>query len=261
MLVGKCLQYIPFQIIQRNITLFTANHIRVHNHNNEEGKNVDELLRPDILLSEENKLRSIQCMENSTPVGLRSSKTTREKTFAAVLICLCTNERKEISILYTRRSGRLSRHVRQISFPGGIKDPEDVDFIDCALRETEEEIGLPRRRINVWGTGNLISPPNTAAIMPVVGTVENFTLKELKLNEDEVEEALVIPIKELVHPKTIKHTQFKSGWSTPNFVVGQNKVWGITGFITNTFLQCLIPTDLKRLKHHVKYIRPFKIKH
>ncbi|XP_036341489.1 nucleoside diphosphate-linked moiety X motif 8-like isoform X2 [Rhagoletis pomonella] len=258
MLVGKCF---PFQIIQRSITLLTANHIRVHNHNNEEGKNVDELLRPDILLSEENKLRSIQCMEKSTPVGLRSSKTTREKTFAAVLICLCTNERKEISILYTRRSGRLSRHVRQISFPGGIKDPEDADFIDCALRETEEEIGLPRRRINVWGTGNLISPPNTAAIMPVVGTVENFTLKELKLNEDEVEEALVIPIKELVHPKTIKHTQFKSGWSTPNFVVGQNKVWGITGFITNTFLQCLIPTDLKRLKHHVKYIRPFKIKH
>lgn len=144
---------------------------------------------------------------------------------------------------------------------GGLKDSEDSGFIDCALRETEEEVGLTRKRLNVWGSGTLITPPHTAAIMPVVAAVNDFSLQELKLNADEVEEAFLISVRELVHPKTLKHTQFKGGWSTPNFVVGHKKVWGITGFLTNMFLRCLIPFDLNRLKHHAKYVRPFKHQH
>lgn len=62
----------------------------------------------------------------------------------------------------------LSRHMRQISFPGGIKEPNE-DYIQCALRETEEEIGLSSRRIDILGAASLITPPHTAAIMPVVG--------------------------------------------------------------------------------------------
>ncbi|XP_054727096.1 mitochondrial coenzyme A diphosphatase NUDT8 isoform X2 [Anastrepha obliqua] len=235
MLSTKTLRFIPFQFIRRRLILYTAKRAGVCNHNDEESCDIDKYLETGFLLSEKNKLRAMQCMRTPPPIGLRLGKTTNETSFAAVLICLCTDERDEVSILYTRRSSRLSRHSRQISFPGGIMDPDDADFIDCALREAEEEIGLSRRRIHVWGS-------------------------ELKLNEDEVEEALLMPLKELVHPKTLRHTQFRGGWSTPNFVIGHNKVWGITGFITNTFLQCLIPIDLKRLKHHAKYIRPFKIK-
>lgn len=41
--------------------------------------------------------------------------------------------------------------MRQISFPGGIKE-DNEDFVQCALRETEEEIGLPPQRVEVWGT-------------------------------------------------------------------------------------------------------------
>ncbi|XP_054727095.1 mitochondrial coenzyme A diphosphatase NUDT8 isoform X1 [Anastrepha obliqua] len=260
MLSTKTLRFIPFQFIRRRLILYTAKRAGVCNHNDEESCDIDKYLETGFLLSEKNKLRAMQCMRTPPPIGLRLGKTTNETSFAAVLICLCTDERDEVSILYTRRSSRLSRHSRQISFPGGIMDPDDADFIDCALREAEEEIGLSRRRIHVWGSGTIIKPRHTAAIMPVVAVVNNFNLKELKLNEDEVEEALLMPLKELVHPKTLRHTQFRGGWSTPNFVIGHNKVWGITGFITNTFLQCLIPIDLKRLKHHAKYIRPFKIK-
>ncbi|XP_004527131.1 nucleoside diphosphate-linked moiety X motif 8 [Ceratitis capitata] len=260
MLIANISCGLSFIMLRRQLTLLAGRCTRISSQQGDHS-NDDNFLRSEILLSRENQQRSMECMKKPSPIGMKLRQTLSEKSFAAVLICLCLNERNETSILYTRRSGRLTRHIRQISFPGGIKDPGDVDFIDCALRETEEEIGLPRNRINVWGSGTLITPPHTAAIMPVVATVHNLILKELKLNEDEVEEVFLIPVKDLIHPKTLKHTQFKSGWSTPNFVVGHYKIWGITGFITNTFLQCLIPIDLKRLKHHIKYVRPFKHKH
>ncbi|XP_018782551.1 PREDICTED: nucleoside diphosphate-linked moiety X motif 8 isoform X1 [Bactrocera latifrons] len=259
MLVRHFSRCFMFRIIRRPFIIFATERTRIPNHN--DNICVDKFLRSEILLSEENKQRAMQCMKKTPQIGLKMGQTTKERSFAAVLICLCKDEMGEISILYTRRSSRLSRHVRQISFPGGLKDSEDSDFIDCALREAEEEVGLTRNRLNIWGSGTLITPSHTAAIMPVVAAVNDFNLKELKLNADEVEEAFLISVRELVHPKTLKHTQFKGGWSTPNFVVGHNKVWGITGFLTNMFLRCLIPFELKRLKHHAKYVRPFKHHH
>lgn len=153
----------------------------------------------------------------------------------------------------------LSRHMRQISFPGGIKDDHE-DYIQCALRETEEEIGLPSSRIEIWGSGNLITPPHTAAIMPVVGLIRNFKDSELELNTDEVEEAFAIPVKKLVNPQNLKYTQFKSGYSSPVFAVDDKIIWGITGFLTNIFLKCFLPPEYNNLKNRVKYIRPFKSK-
>ncbi|XP_067642328.1 mitochondrial coenzyme A diphosphatase NUDT8 isoform X2 [Eurosta solidaginis] len=247
MLIKQVLQCNLLQNIKRDLTMLTTKFTRDRRSYNEDNLKVDEVLVPEVLLSEGNKQRAMQCMQKIPNFGSKLTRESSQKA-AAVLICLCTDEKNEISILYTRRSGLLTRHVRQISFP------------DCALRETEEEIGLPRKRIHVWGCGSLITPQHTAAIMPVVASVDGFNLKELRLNADEVDEAFLVKIKELVHPITLRHTQFKSGWSSPNFLLGQNRIWGITGFITNGFLRCLIPMDLKRLKHHMKYVRPFKHK-
>ncbi|XP_061400042.1 mitochondrial coenzyme A diphosphatase NUDT8 [Musca vetustissima] len=222
--------------------------------------NTEYAFDEDVLLSKENQQRCLEKMKAAAPMGLRLRGNQSEMKFAAVLIAICTDENgRNPSILYTRRARTLRRHMRQISFPGGIQD-ENEDFITCALRETEEEIGLPRSRVEIWGTGNLIKPPHTAAIMPVIGAVKNFRESELNLNVDEVEEAFAVPISRLAHPQTLHYTQFQSGYSGPVFIVDvDKKIWGITGFLTNTFLNCFLPPEMNYLKNRVKYIRPLKI--
>uniref|UniRef100_A0A1I8MAD4 Nudix hydrolase domain-containing protein n=1 Tax=Musca domestica TaxID=7370 RepID=A0A1I8MAD4_MUSDO len=213
----------------------------------------------EVLLSKENQQRCLEKMKASAPIGVQLKGNQNEKSFAAVLIAICTDENgRNPSILYTRRARTLRRHMRQISFPGGIQD-ENEDFITCALRETEEEVGLCRSRVEIWGTGSLMKPPHTAAIMPVIGSVRNFKESELKLNVDEVEEAFTVPISRLAHPQTLHYTQFKSGYSAPVFIVDDKKIWGITGFLTNAFLNCFLPPEMNYLKNRVKYIRPVKV--
>lgn len=147
--------------------------------------------------------------------------------------------------------------MSQISFPGGKKD-DGEDYIQCALRETKEEIGLLPSRVAIWGAGGLITPPHTAAIMPVIGVVKNFREQELQVNPAEVEEAFTVPISQLADPHTLRYTQFKSGYSAPVFVVGNKKIWGITGFLTNTFLNSFLPPKMNALKGRVKFIRPYR---
>ena len=69
--------------------------------------------------------------------------------------------------VFTKRRTDLRRHAGEISFPGGRRDPEDADLRETALREAEEEIGLPRADVEVLGeleptstfvTGYLIHP-------------------------------------------------------------------------------------------------------
>ena len=69
---------------------------------------------------------------------------------AAVLVPLI-DRRAGMTVLLTQRTEHLNDHAGQISFPGGRAEDRDADPIDTALRETEEEIGLTRDRIEVVG--------------------------------------------------------------------------------------------------------------
>jgi len=68
-----------------------------------------------------------------------------------VLVPLLLAPPQEPYVVLTRRRADLRRHAGEISFPGGRQDPEDANLMDTALREAEEEIGLPRADVNVLG--------------------------------------------------------------------------------------------------------------
>src|SRR5229473_3924321 len=89
---------------------------------------------------------------------------------AAVLVPLVDHE-GGMSVLLTQRTAHLSAHAGQISFPGGRIEEADADAVAAALRETEEEIGLPRDRVSVIGQLDNYVTGTGFEIAPIVGIV------------------------------------------------------------------------------------------
>lgn len=96
------------------------------------------------------------------------------------------------SVLLTRRTAHLAAHAGQISFPGGGLEECDVDAVACALRETEEEIGLERERVEIVGRLDTYVVRTGFEVTPVVGLVTPPF--ELKRDDFEVAEVFEVPL-------------------------------------------------------------------
>ncbi len=94
------------------------------------------------------------------------------RTKAAVLVALYVDG-GDVHAVFTRRRHDLRSHAGEISFPGGRRDEDEDDLRVTALREAEEEIGLPREHVRIVGA--LTPTPTVAtnyAIYPFVGLIE-----------------------------------------------------------------------------------------
>jgi 8-oxo-dGTP pyrophosphatase MutT (NUDIX family) len=111
---------------------------------------------------------------------------TRTPVPAAVLVPMVVRA-DQIHLLLTLRTAHLNDHAGQISFPGGRVDAEDTDAIETALRETEEEIGLARRHIEVigclpdyqTGTGFRVTPVAALVHPPFELQADSFEVAEI----------------------------------------------------------------------------------
>src|SRR6266571_3579235 len=103
--------------------------------------------------------------------GFRLPGRAGKPTPAAVLVPL-VNRPDGLTVLLTERSAELPDHAGQISFPGGRVEPGDADVGVAALRETEEEVGLPRERVALLGTLADYETVTGYRVTPVVGWVE-----------------------------------------------------------------------------------------
>ncbi|MEA3016351.1 MAG: hypothetical protein QOI38_1073 [Sphingomonadales bacterium] len=98
--------------------------------------------------------------EEAQPIGI---------TPAAVLVPVV--DRPRPTVILTLRPETMRKHPGQISFPGGRLDPGDTGPIDAALREAEEEIGLPRDRVEVIGMADRYRTVTGFEVTPVIGIV------------------------------------------------------------------------------------------
>ncbi|MFM9434792.1 8-oxo-dGTP pyrophosphatase MutT (NUDIX family) [Janthinobacterium sp. CG_23.3] len=105
---------------------------------------------------------------------------------AAVLVPLVLRE-AGLTLLLTRRTAHLNNHAGQVSFPGGRVEPSDSSPVDTALRETEEEVGLRRRHVDVLGTLPDYHTGTGYCVTPVVGLVTPpFALRADPCEVDEI---------------------------------------------------------------------------
>jgi 8-oxo-dGTP pyrophosphatase MutT (NUDIX family) len=160
-------------------------------------------------------------------------------TPAAVLVPLVQREHG-VTVLLTQRTPHLANHAGQISFPGGRVDAGDASAEETALRETEEEIGLPRARVHLLGRLPTYFIPTGFKVTPVVGWIEPpFALQ---LDEFEVAEAFEVPLEFFLDPVNHRLERgVRNGRAREYFVMpyeGRN-IWGATAGMLVTLYQAL----------------------
>lgn len=149
------------------------------------------------------------------------------RTQAAVLVPLFLRE-GELHVVLTRRRDDMRRHAGEVSFPGGRRDPEDVDLRATALREAEEEIGLPATAVELVGA--LQPTPTIAtdyAVYPFVGLIEpGFAWTP---SAREVAEVLELPLR-AIRDGQGRQRLLRRGvpFRTDVYVVGEHLIWGAT---------------------------------
>jgi 8-oxo-dGTP pyrophosphatase MutT (NUDIX family) len=155
---------------------------------------------------------------------------------AAVLIPLIMHE-NELKILLTQRAAHLYDHPGQISFPGGRCDPGDNSAIDTALREAEEEIGLPASRVEVLGSLPHYLTITGYQVTPVVSLIDAGHSYEP--DEFEVADIFEVPMKYLMNPHYHEQRMWQSPQGYRRFyaIPYENKfIWGATaGMLRNLY--------------------------
>jgi 8-oxo-dGTP pyrophosphatase MutT (NUDIX family) len=142
-------------------------------------------------------------------------------------------------VVLTRRRTDLRRHAGEIAFPGGRQDPGDATLIDTALREAEEEIGLPRGDVHVLG--ELPSTSTFATnylIQPFVGQIA--ASRRWRLSPREVDAVLELPATALREARTRTRLQRRGfTFETDAYIVGEHVIWGATARILEHLLERL----------------------
>ncbi|GGG73456.1 NUDIX hydrolase [Corynebacterium pelargi] len=159
---------------------------------------------------------------------------------ASVLILLAGTETSaelphDAAVLLTHRSPRLRSHSGQMAFPGGRRDPEDINAVDCALREAWEETGLDRHslsplaqlpEVHIRATGYPVHPVLAHWHSPSpVGVVD----------PGEADAVASVPLAELLAPEN-RLTVARGGWHGPAFRLNGFIIWGFTGGLLDAII-------------------------
>ena len=150
---------------------------------------------------------------------------------ASVLIPILTFK-KDLEILLTKRSNSLKNHPGQIAFPGGKKDQSDSSPIETALRETQEEVGLNPKNVEIIASLPSHKTATGFVIKPYLGLI-NQPFSEI-LRQGEVDEIFTVPYEYILNEENFSiQTRKWNGSQRSYYVVpyGPYYVWGATARI------------------------------
>jgi 8-oxo-dGTP pyrophosphatase MutT (NUDIX family) len=162
-------------------------------------------------------------------------------TGAAVLVPLVDHP-TGLTVLLTQRTAHLSDHAGQISFPGGRIEPSDEHPVAAALREAEEEVGLPASYVDIVGRLDTYVTGTGFEIVPVVALVR--PPYPLRPDPFEVAEVFEVPLDFLVDPGNLQRGSREWKGTTRFFFALPYKdryIWGATAGMLVNLAEVLAP--------------------
>ncbi len=169
-------------------------------------------------------------------------KKYTDKLIQASVMVLFLYANNTISLLLTKRSEKLNDHAGEICFPGGRWAPEDQSLTCTAFRETHEEIGVDKERIEVIGFLKSVPTLTGYLIHPVIGVLDSDS--SIVIDPSEVDSYFLAPLsffldtnnkkKKLHHIKSIKIPVYE-------YQFEGYRIWGATAAIISSLCKALIP--------------------
>jgi len=155
---------------------------------------------------------------------------------AAVLIPIV--DRGEACLAFAKRTERVGTHKGQIGFPGGVISAGDASFLDAALRECEEEIGLPRAAVEPLG---VLDDTETVATRFVITPFVGLVARPVRWQPDgeEIEKVIEVPFRALVDRGNVRvETWIRDGRAREMYFFDYQgeTVWGATARILKDYL-------------------------
>ncbi len=167
----------------------------------------------------------------------------------AAVFLLLYSKNDEYCVLLNKRSQQVEHHKGEISFPGGARDSEDMDFLDTALRETEEEMGVSRADVTVLGELDEVETRSRFRVKVFVGTIP--CSYDFKPSAVEIAEVLEVPIASLRDSASLRvETRWQEDAPVTSYAYAYNDhlIFGATARILQQFLE-LLEDGLEKEKH------------
>ncbi|MBU3012661.1 CoA pyrophosphatase [Polaribacter vadi] len=160
---------------------------------------------------------------------------------AAVLALFYPNDKKQTTLLLTKRASYKGTHSAQISFPGGKIEKSDVNLEDTALRETWEEVGVCSTSVEIIRElTDVYIPPSNFLATPFIGYVAerpSFILNH------EVANTIEILLTDLLDDKHLTSvnlsTSYMKNIDVPCFKINNHIIWGATGMMLSEIKELL----------------------
>jgi 8-oxo-dGTP pyrophosphatase MutT (NUDIX family) len=209
--------------------------------------------------------QKIQPCDSPTRVSINDDYFTR----AAVIFSIIPHKNKPYELILIHRSDEGTRHRGEMSFPGGkFESGVDKSIRDTALRETEEEIGVPRGNIKIIGCLNDFPTITKYIVTPFLGVIDKN--QKLQRDEREVQKIVKVPIDFFINKTNFEEQAFEvEDIKFPvfyfNYFNEENgkiyTIWGATGFLISYFIETVYNIQIGSSKARRPTIEDIKRRH
>lgn len=172
------------------------------------------------------------------PLGRAEFANSVKNYTEAAVLCLLYPKFNEWHMVFIQRTSHdKDKHSAQIAFPGGKMEKEDKTYIETAMREANEEVGVKKGDINIIGELTPLKiPVSKFEVFPVLAYTEIQPIFIPQVSE--VAKIIEVNINELINPanrksKNIKLSNGVELENVPVFEFEENIIWGATSMILN----------------------------